>query len=133
MENFQKSEEIITIIDQLPVTENEDITVELLSIEPTPLKPKEEDAEKEKKEGTLKWLLQLKPLEKKTIQFKYSGQLSKKAERVQPRVKSSSKPILFSTSLRPECQQDDPLLLQFGADGVGQGEILFPGGLFHAG
>jgi len=72
VENFQKSEESITVIDQVPVTENEDITVELLSATPAPLKPSEEDAEKEKKEGTLKWLLQLKPLEKKTIQFKYS-------------------------------------------------------------
>jgi hypothetical protein len=72
VENFQKSEESITIIDQISVSDNEDITIELLSVAPAPLKPMEEDAEKEKREGVLKWLLQLKPLEKKTISFKYS-------------------------------------------------------------
>ncbi|MCX6558204.1 MAG: mucoidy inhibitor MuiA family protein [Candidatus Aminicenantes bacterium] len=80
VENFQKSEESITVIDQVPVTENEDIAVELLSAVPATLKPKEEDADKEKREGVLKWLLQLKPLKKKTISFKYSVTYPKKLD-----------------------------------------------------
>jgi hypothetical protein len=80
VENFQKSEEIITVIDQIPVTENEDVAVELLNAVPAPLKPKEEDADKEKHDGVLKWLLQLKPLEKKTIGFKYSVTHPKKLD-----------------------------------------------------
>jgi hypothetical protein len=80
VENFQKSEEAITITDQIPVSENEDIAVALLSAAPAPLKPKEEEAEKEKRDGVLKWLLQLKPLEKKTISFKYSVTHPKKLD-----------------------------------------------------
>ncbi len=72
VENFQKSNESITVVDQIPVSENKEISIELISASPSPLKPDEEYAEKEKKEGVLKWLLQLKPLEKKTIDFKYS-------------------------------------------------------------
>jgi hypothetical protein len=79
-ENFQKSEESITVIDQIPVSENKDIAIELLSVMPAPQKPKDEDTEKEKHEGVLKWLLQLKPLEKKTIQFKYSVSYPKKLD-----------------------------------------------------
>ncbi len=80
VENFHKSEESITVIDQIPVSENKDITVELLNISPAPLKPAEEEAEREKKEGTLKWLLRLKPLEKKSIVFKYAVTHPKKLE-----------------------------------------------------
>lgn len=80
VENFHKNEESITVIDQIPVSENKDIDVELLGVSPSPLKPAEEDAEKEKKEGTLKWLLRLKPLERKTIDFKYAVTHPKKLD-----------------------------------------------------
>jgi len=65
-ENLRKTEEKLTILDQYPVSRNEDIEVNLKSVVP-PINSLPGDQEK----GFLRWTFNLKPTEKKEMQFKY--------------------------------------------------------------
>ncbi len=64
VENYRKEKSRIAVYDQLPVSKNADIKVELSS---TSLKPSET-----KDLGILKWDLELEPKEKKLVEFQFS-------------------------------------------------------------
>ncbi len=64
VENYRKEKSRIAVYDQLPVSKNADIKVELSS---TGLKPSET-----KDLGILKWNLELEPKEKKVVEFQFS-------------------------------------------------------------
>jgi uncharacterized protein (TIGR02231 family) len=64
VENYRKEKSRIAVYDQLPVSKNADIKVELAS---TSLKPSET-----KDLGILKWDLELEPKEKKIVEFQFS-------------------------------------------------------------
>jgi hypothetical protein len=80
VENFHPTPETITIEDQLPVSEKKEIHVELLSVVPEAKKPAEDEMEREKNNGVIKWSLALKGREKREIRFKYSVSYPKKEQ-----------------------------------------------------
>ena len=64
--NYRKTEEKITVIDQIPVSQNDEIEVNLKSVMP-PVNKIAGDDDK----GYLRWTFSLKPSEQKDMQFKY--------------------------------------------------------------
>lgn len=62
--NFKKASQKVTLLENIPVSELEKVKVSLEGTEP---RPSEQDDK-----GILKWSLELKPEEKKTIRFSYS-------------------------------------------------------------
>lgn len=63
LENYKKENSIVTLVDQIPVSQNENITVELGDCS-------EQPAEKGK-DGKLKWKFDLKPKETKKLTFSF--------------------------------------------------------------
>jgi len=66
VENLRKTEHSITVLDQIPVSQNDDIDVKLQEISPEP-----QYKEKDEELGILRWALKLKPGEKKELSFDY--------------------------------------------------------------
>ncbi len=69
LNNQRNSEEEITVQDQIPVSEDDDIKVKLNTISP------QEHIEKKDEvlpEGTLEWKIQLKPRTKETLEFSFT-------------------------------------------------------------
>jgi uncharacterized protein (TIGR02231 family) len=73
-ENFRKTDEKLTILDQYPVSRNKDIEVNLKSVLPQPNSLPDDQAN-----GYLRWTFNLKPSEKKIMQFKYEIKYPKEA------------------------------------------------------
>ncbi|MFH0889133.1 MAG: mucoidy inhibitor MuiA family protein [Planctomycetota bacterium] len=72
IENYKKENAIITIVDQIPVTQNKDITVEFDKYSDKPME--------EGKDGKLKWKFELKPKEIKELTFSFSVNVPKDKE-----------------------------------------------------
>lgn len=66
LQNFHKTDSKLTIVDQIPVSQNDEIDVKLGDVVPPP-QYKEGDQDK----GFLRWVLNLKPQEKTQVDFKY--------------------------------------------------------------
>ncbi len=64
VENYRKEKSRIAVYDQLPVSKNAEIKVELASTSPKPSETKDL--------GILKWDLELEPKEKKVVEFQFS-------------------------------------------------------------
>lgn len=64
LENYKKENSIVTLVDQIPVSQNENITVELGACS-------EQPAEKGK-DGKLKWKFDLKPKETRKLTFSFT-------------------------------------------------------------
>jgi len=64
VQNNKKTPERVIVVDQVPLSRNEKITVKLLSPDAKDVKPTDE--------GTLKWTLDLKPGEKQELTVKFS-------------------------------------------------------------
>jgi uncharacterized protein (TIGR02231 family) len=64
--NFRKTEEKITIIDQQPVSLNDEIETNLKSIVPEP-----NSIAGDKENGILRWTFNMKPTEQKEMRFRY--------------------------------------------------------------
>jgi uncharacterized protein (TIGR02231 family) len=74
VENFRKTDENITVLDQYPVSQNKDIEISLKSVNP-PVTPLPDDENR----GFLRWVFGMKPTEKKQLQFKYEIKYPKDA------------------------------------------------------
>jgi hypothetical protein len=68
VENLLNSAQTILVKDQIPITTSKDVTIEVLQVTPPPQKNKDED---ETRSGTLSWLLELQPRDKKEILLKF--------------------------------------------------------------
>lgn len=66
LENLRKDGNRITVLDQIPITQDDRIDVKLQDINPDP-QFKSDDEEK----GILRWVMDLQPGEKKELSFKY--------------------------------------------------------------
>ena len=64
VQNNKKTAERVIVVDQVPLSRNEKITVKLISPDAKEVKPTDE--------GTLKWTLDLKPGEKRELTVKFS-------------------------------------------------------------
>ena len=69
VENLQRVPRTIVVRDQIPVTSSKDVAIEVLETSPDP--SKDALAEDEAREGILAWPVQLGPLEKKEIKFRF--------------------------------------------------------------
>ena len=63
LENYKKENSIVTLVDQIPVSQNENITVELGACSEQPME--------KGKDGKLKWKFDLKPKETKKLTFSF--------------------------------------------------------------
>ena len=66
LQNFHKTDCKVTIVDQIPVSQNDDIDIKLGEINPPP-NYREGDEQK----GFLRWVMTLTPQEKTQVSFKY--------------------------------------------------------------
>ncbi len=66
VENFRRTDQKITVLDQFPVSLNDVIDVKVSDISPAPQYKSEE-----KKKGIMRWVLKLGPLSNEEIRFKY--------------------------------------------------------------
>jgi uncharacterized protein (TIGR02231 family) len=66
VENFRRTDQKITVLDQFPVSLNDVIDVKVSDISPAPQYKSEE-----KKKGIMRWVLKLGPLSSEEIRFKY--------------------------------------------------------------
>ncbi|MFH1228160.1 MAG: mucoidy inhibitor MuiA family protein [Planctomycetota bacterium] len=64
LENYKPGNALVTVIDQIPVSQNKDITVELDKVSDEPIE--------KGKDGKLKWKFDLKPKETKELTFVFS-------------------------------------------------------------
>lgn len=64
LENYKKEKVTITVFDQIPVSQNKDVTIELGKYSDKPIE--------EGKDGKLKWKFELKPKEIKEITFSFT-------------------------------------------------------------
>ncbi|MBI5778610.1 MAG: mucoidy inhibitor MuiA family protein [Planctomycetes bacterium] len=69
LENYKKENSIVTLVDQIPVSQNENITVELGQCSEQPVE--------KGKDGKLKWKFDLKPKETKKLTFTFTVSLPK--------------------------------------------------------
>jgi len=72
IENYRKDNATIGVVDQIPVSQSKDITVELSKFSDKPLE--------EGKDGKLKWKFELKPKEVKELTFSFTISLPKEKE-----------------------------------------------------
>jgi uncharacterized protein (TIGR02231 family) len=63
LENYKKDNSVITLVDQIPVSQNQSITVELGACSDAPVE--------KGKDGKLKWKFDLKPKETKKLTFSF--------------------------------------------------------------
>ncbi len=73
LENFKKGPETITVLERLPLPEDEEIKVKLLESSPEPVEKTEQ--------GIIKWVMTVNPGEKKEITFEFSVEYPKDRER----------------------------------------------------
>jgi uncharacterized protein (TIGR02231 family) len=66
LQNFHKTNQKLTILDQLPISQNEAIEVKLTDSTPPPQYQPDDQ-----QRGFLRWVLDLKPTQKQEIDFKY--------------------------------------------------------------
>ncbi|MEW6026887.1 MAG: mucoidy inhibitor MuiA family protein [Planctomycetota bacterium] len=72
LENYKKENSIITLVDQIPVSQNQDITVELGQCSEQPVE--------NGKDGKLKWKFDLKPKETKKLTFVFTVSVPKNSD-----------------------------------------------------
>ncbi|MEA1928938.1 MAG: DUF4139 domain-containing protein, partial [Candidatus Auribacterota bacterium] len=75
LENYHTSPQKITVLDQFPVSQSPDITVELAEISPPSIEIKDYE-----QPGILSWKLVLPPGLKKAINFKFTVEYPKDKE-----------------------------------------------------
>ncbi len=75
LENFHKTRQLITVLDQIPVSQSTDITVERGKISPATVKIKDRE-----EPGILSWKLELPPKGKKTVNFEFTVEYPKDKE-----------------------------------------------------
>jgi GTPase SAR1 family protein len=66
VENFKKSSQKITILDQYPVSQNDQISVKLMATS-----PETNSSELDMSKGILRWVFNLEPEKNKEINFAY--------------------------------------------------------------
>jgi uncharacterized protein (TIGR02231 family) len=66
IQNFRKTDKKLTVLDQYPVSQNEQIEVKLSDITPEP-----RYSAGDQEQGFLRWTYDLKPLQKEQVKYKY--------------------------------------------------------------